>query len=252
MRFTFGVATHIVKTTLLSVLLLLMALAVARAQAPKISDAPKAIQELSASIQGKRSDEVRAAIIERLGQPQRDIGSGYRIEQWDTSDGVLTFHPATGPTFADPKTKTHFRLLRTSNPAAANILESYEMTTLPVPANHGTRFWLGNVKFGPNSTYQFTDSGQHPKQRAAQAENFFMLHPTGTVEVRYVAPITADTLLESVAEDATIAHLVFTSADHKHQATFAITSSERARRLVFGADKPLSFYMDSGWRSFWR
>lgn len=119
------------KTTLLSVLLLLMALVVAKAQAPKISDAPEAIQELSASIQGKRSDEVRAAIIERLGPPQRNIGSGFRIEQWDTSGGVLTLHPATGPTFSETKTKTLFRLLRTSNPAAANILDSYEMMTLP-------------------------------------------------------------------------------------------------------------------------
>ena len=247
-----GVATRTVKTSLLAVLLLLMALPVTRAQAPDISNAPKAMQELSASIQGKRSDEVRAAIIERLGPAQRNVGSGYRIEQWDTADGVLTFHPATGPTFSDPKTKTCFRLLRTSNPAAANILQSYEMMTLPDPANHGTQCWLGNIKFGRNATYQFTDSGQFPKQRAAQTENFFMLHPNGTVEVRYVAPITPVTLLESVAEGATIAHLVFGSADHKHQATFSITSSERARNLVFGSDKPLTFYMDTSWRSFWR
>lgn len=240
------------KTALLAIVLLRIALPVARAQAPDISNAPKAIQELSASIQGKRPDEVRAAIIERLGPAQRDVGSGYRIEQWDTADGVLTFHPATGPTFADPKTKAYFRLLRTSNPAAANILQSYEMMTLPDPTNHGTKCWLGNVKFRPNATYQFTHSGQFPEQRAAQTENFFMLHPTGTVEVRYVAPITSATLLESVAEGTTIAHLVFSSADHKHQATFSITSSERARRLVFGSDKPLTFYMDTSWKSFWR
>jgi hypothetical protein len=123
------------KPALVSVLLPFMALSVTRAQAPKLSDAPKPIRELSASIQGKRPDDVRTAIIERLGPPQRDIGSGYRIEQWDTSGGVLTFHPVTGPTFSDPKTKTYFRLIRTSNPAAGNLLDSYEMTTLPDPAN---------------------------------------------------------------------------------------------------------------------
>lgn len=79
-----------------------------------------------------------------------------------------------------------------------------------------------------------------------------MLHPAGTVEVRYVHPVAAETLLESVVEGTTIAHLVFTSKDSKHHATFSITSSERSRRLVFGADKPISFYMDSGWRNFWR
>jgi hypothetical protein len=226
-----------------------------RAQAPNIAEAPKAIRELSASIQGKSSDEVRAAIIERFGTAQRDIGSGYRIEQWDTSDGVLTFHPTMGPIFRNPKTEKYFRLLRTTNLAASNILRSYEMTTLPDPTNHGTRFWLGNVKFGTNATYQFTDSGQNLKQRAAQTENFFMLHPAGTVEVRYLAPTTPDTLLESVAEGTTIAHLVFSSSDHKHKATFSITCSEQARHLVFRADKadkPLSFYMDTSWKNFWR
>jgi hypothetical protein len=240
------------KTPLFVVLLLLSALSVTKAQAPDISKAPKAIQELAASIQGKSSDEVRTVIIERFGPAQRDVGSGVRIEQWDIAGGVLTFHPGTGPFFSDAKTRTYIRLLRTNNPAGANILASYEMTTLPDPANHGTRFWLGNLKFGPNATYRFTDSGQHPKQRAAQTDNFFLLHPAGTVEVRYVAPITPDTLLESVAEGATVAHLVFNSSDHKHQAAFSITSSERERRLVFGADKPLPFCMDTSWKNFWR
>jgi hypothetical protein len=240
------------KTVLLAGLLLFLAPPVLRAQTPNISEAPKVIQELAASIQGKRSDGVRAAIIERLGSAQREIGSGYRIEEWDVPEGVLTFHPATGPTFLDLKTKKYFRLPRTSNPAASNILKSYEMFTLPDPTNHGNQFWLGNLKFESNSTYRFIDSGQNLNQRAAQAENFFMLHPAGTVEVRYVAPITRDTVLESVGEGATIARLVFRSADHKHTATFSITSSERARRLVFAADKPLSFYMDTSWKNFWR
>ncbi len=139
-----------------------------------------------------------------------------------------------------------FTFLRTSNPAAAYILQSDEMITLPEPADHGTQYWLGNIKFARDSTYQFVDSGQFPKQRAAQTENFFILHPTGTVEVRYVAPITPDSLLESVAEGATIAHLVFTAVDLRRQATFSIASSERARNLVFTSDKLLTLYMDTG------
>jgi len=244
-----GVATLTVKTAILAFILALAAQLTSRAQAPDISDAPKAIQTLSASIQGKSSAEVRTAIIERLGPAQRDIGSGLRIEQWDTSDGVLTFNPSSGPIFSDPKAKKVFRLLRTANPVRACLLKSYEMTTLP---SNGTRVWLGNVEFTEDMTYRFTDSGQHPNQRGAQTENFFLLHPTGKVEARYIPPITPDTLLESLAEGTTVAHLTFTSADAKHQATFSITSSERSRRLDFSADKPLSFLMDTSWRSFWK
>jgi hypothetical protein len=221
-----------------------------RASPADITDAPKPIQELASKIQGKSPAEIRAVIIGSSGPPQRNVGSGLRIEQWDRSDGVLTFHPWTGPTFFDKKAQKFFRLLQTHNPAGSNILDGYEMMTLPDP--NGSCLWLGNVKFGPKSAYKFVDSRQFRDQRAAQTGNFFMLHPSGSVEVRYVAPVTRGTLLESVAEGATVAQLVFTSADHKHQATFSITSSERERRLVFGADKPLSFQMDTSWKNFWR
>ena len=208
------------------------------------------MQELSASLQGKQSAEVRTTIIERLGPAHRNIGSGFRIEQWDTPDGVLTFHPATGPSFNDHKSKRLFRLLRTTNSVRSNLLESYEMFTLPDPANHGTSFWLGNLKFGAEGTYRFIDSGQHRDHRSAQTENFFMLHPAGRVEIHYSPPVTADALLETLADGTTVAELAFTSADSKHRATFLITASESDRRLRFNAKKPISFYMDTSWRSF--
>jgi hypothetical protein len=144
---------------------------------PDISEAPKAIQELSAAIQGKNPIDVRAAIIDQIGAPQRDIGSGLIIEQWDISNGVLTFHPVTGPTFFDPKTKKSFWLLRTTNPVRVNLLQSYEMSTQPDLSNHGTCYWLGNVKVRSDMTYQFEDSGQHRDQRGAQTENFFHASP---------------------------------------------------------------------------
>ena len=223
-----------------------------RSQSPLMSDAPKAVRELSAAIQGKSPHEVRTVISKRFGPPQRDIGSGLQIEQWDISGGVLTFHPITGPTFFDPKAQRSFRLLQTTNPVHANLLQSYEMATLPDSANNGTRYWLGNLEFGPEMSYAFQDSGQHRNQRSAQAENYFMLHPTGKVAVHYVAPISSHTLLETVPEGATISHLIFTSADGKSQATFSITSSERSRRLEFRGDKPLPFAMDTSWKSLWK
>ncbi len=221
-------------------------------QAPDLSDAPDVVQKIAAEIRGKSSDDARAAIIERFGRAQRNVGSGIRIEQWDLPEGVLTFHPGTGPTFADRKTKKNFHLIQTKNTAGSNILSSYEMTTVPNPKNFGNTFWIGNLKFGPGAEYHFTDSGQNAGARGTQGQKFFLLHPAGTVEVRYVAPVTADTLLESLAEGATVAHLVFTSADKMDHATFSITSSERSRRLAFGAEKPLPFVMATGWKNFWR
>jgi len=248
------------KTTLLVALTILAASLVSRAQAPDISGAPKAIQELSAAIQGKSLDVVRAAIIERFDPPQRDVGSGFHIEQWDISNGVLTFHPLTGPSFFDLKTKKIFRLVRTTTPVHAsllpdNIMQSYEMTTIPDPASHDERespLWLGDLKFSADMTYQFVDSGQFLNQRGAQTNNFFMRHPTGKVAVRYVAPISPDTLLETVREGATVAYLTFTSADGKGQATFSIVSSEQARWLEFRGDKPLSFRMGMAWKNIWQ
>ena len=224
------------RTAFLAIVLALAAQANSRAQAPDVSAAPKAVQDLAAEIRGKSPDETRAAIIARLGPAKRNVGSGFRIEQWDLPGGVLTFHPRTGPTFAERKTGKNFHLVRTKNPAGTNILAGYEMTTVPDPKNHGNCFWIGNLSFGPGPAYRFVDSGQNTSFRDAQGQNFFMLHPAGTVEIRYVAPTTADTLLESLAEGATVAHLIFTSADKKDHATFSITSSERSRRLVFGAE----------------
>src|SRR6185503_10499349 len=113
----------------------------------------------------------------------------------------------------------------------------FEMTTASDPKNHGNRFWIGNVSFGSNSTYRYEKQGEFEfaDKRVSQASNFFVLHPTGTVEVRYVAPITADSLLESLPEGATVANLVFTPADRGQPATFSIKSSEQNRRLVFSS-----------------
>jgi hypothetical protein len=240
------------KPALVASLLLCLALPAIKAQPANVSELPQAIQELAARIQGKSPAEVHAAIIKRFGAAQRNVGSGIRIELWHLPEGELTFHPGVGPTFSNSTTKQRFWLLRTTNPVASNVLQSYEMLTLADPANHGSQFWLGNLEFGSNSTYRFIDSGQNLDHRAAQTENFFLRHPSGIVEVRYVGSNTPDTELESVAEGTTVAHLVFTSSDHKHTATFFITSSERERRLVFGADEPLSFHMATGWQSYWR
>jgi len=241
-----------VKSKLLIVLAAVPGLFQSSGQSPGVSDAPKGIQELSALIQAKPPAEVRSAIVAHFGPPQRDIGSGMRIEQWDTSDGVLTFNPAHGPTFLDRKADKLFHLLKTTNPVRTNLLQSYEMTTLPEPGSGGSMYWLGDLEFGPDMTYRFADSGQSHDHRGGQGANFFMRHPVGRVAVRYVAPISPETLLEAVPDGATIAHLTFTAGDGKNQATFSIATSERSRRLEFRGANPLTFAMSTFWNSYWK
>jgi hypothetical protein len=79
-----------------------------------------------------------------------------------------------------------------------------------------------------------------------------MEHRNGRVAVRYMKPVTADTLLESVGERAAIAQLVFTSADGKARTTYSIASSEQSRSLSFVGDNRISFVMDKGWENFWK
>jgi hypothetical protein len=78
------------------VLLALAPWHIAHSQAPWIAEAPEPIQKLAADLKGKPAKEVRQEIIKQFGPAQRDIGSGFQIEQWDLYDGVLTFTSADG------------------------------------------------------------------------------------------------------------------------------------------------------------
>jgi hypothetical protein len=218
-------------------------------QAEDLLDTPKVVKEIAVQLQNKNMDGIKAVIMDKLGPPKRNLGSGIQIDQWDVPDGVLTFHPLRGPTFVNSKTKKTIYLLRTSNSAGENLLQSYEMTTLPVPP-YGNNSWLGNLSFGADRTYQFTASGLNTNPRNGQAGNFFMRYPTGKVTVQYISPNTAETLLESLAESAVIANLAFTAKDGAHKETFSIKSSEQSRRLDFYSEKPLSFVMYTSWKHF--
>ena len=239
------------KPTLTAVLLLLAAPILA-ATTEGVSCAPEAVEGLGASIQGKAPAEVRGEIIKRFGTNQRNIGSGVRIEAWQLPEGDLIFHPLDGPTFTDAKTKRKCWLIRTNNPAGANIWQSYEMFTLADASNHGNQYWLGALDLRPDGTYRFTDSDLFSDQRADQAENFFILNPRGKVQVLYEKSTTAETPLESLEEGVAVARLMFTSSKNNETATFSIASSEQDRRLTFAADNPLSFAMATGWQSYWR
>lgn len=174
-----------------------------------------------------------------------------RIEQWDIAGGALTFHPYRGPTFSDPKTKKTLYLLPTANPVQVNLLQTYDMTTLPDPTNHRTRFWIGTLKIGTDQTYQFVESFQHIHEPRLHTETFFLRHPMGKVAIRYANSISSGTLLETMPEGATLAHLTFTAREGTEEATFSIISFEQQRSLEFASEQPLNFTMSGGWRNFW-
>ncbi|MCC7433480.1 MAG: HEAT repeat domain-containing protein [Methanoregulaceae archaeon] len=217
-----------------------------------LSEAPKEIRELAAALQGKRREEVRDVIVQRLGPPHRHIGSGFRIEQWDLPSGVLTFHPMVGPTFTTSKTKTTFWLMRTMNPVRPSLLGSYEMTTLSDSKNHELQYWIGNVDVTGDLTYRFRDSGQCLDHRQGQAANFFMQHPSGNVMIEYNSPaVTEGTLLESIAKPTVIARMKFRSADEDHHLALLVKTDRSSRTFSFESEKPLCFVLEKQWKSYW-
>jgi hypothetical protein len=106
---------------------------------------PTVVAQLRDEIQEMGPEEVYTAIVTPFGKETRNIGSGLSILQWDLKEGSFIFHPLRGPTYC-PKTGGVIWLLRTKNLARPNVLQNYEMTTLPDTGNHGTQYWIGNIK----------------------------------------------------------------------------------------------------------
>jgi hypothetical protein len=208
------------------------------------------IEVLTEEIQGKNPREVRDLITRRLGPPDRDIGSGFQIEQWDVDGGVLTFHPFAGPTFTREGQVT--RLMRTTNPIESCLFGRYEMTTAPDPNNHGTRYWLGNLTLSAKGRYHYEDSGQNLSQRAGQKDNFFLRHSKGSAQIEYAAGLTPRKLLEDVPDGSRVATVTFLAEDGRKSAVFGIITRRGPMDLEFEGPGPLPFRMHTGWKNYWR
>jgi hypothetical protein len=211
---------------------------------------PPQVQKVKGLLQGKSRDEIRELLINNFGPVQRYGGRGIRIDIWEVARGELAFNPVVGPTFT-PKGKHRIWLLTTHNILRTNLLGEYEMVTLPADASGSGRCWLGNLVIEPNLSYSYKDSGQFPEKSSQQTNNFFYIHPAGTVEVQYAPGVSDKTLLEALPGESVVAWLLFHSGNGKARQSFAITSIEPSRRLVFGASAPLSFGMDKSWVNFW-
>jgi len=207
---------------------------------------PAAVAQFRDKIAAMNATQVLAEAVAEFGRPARDAGSGLRIPQWDVAGGTLTVHPGNGPTFRTAAGRIAW-LMPTSNPAGENVLQDFEMTTLPDPANHNTTFWIGNVHLTKDGTYHFTDSGSNLSQRGDQSGNFFIQHPDGRVEIVWPAQIDGNSRLEDLG-DRQIARMHFVAGDGKNDFECAVTSSTQHRRLSISA---ASFEMERGWLHWW-
>lgn len=221
-------------------------LVVAFASAQYVPNAP-VVNALIPELQGKSREEVRIAIIHRVGWPAREVGSGLQIEQWDVDGGVLTFHPVEGPNFQRYGQRTW--LIHTNNPVALNLFGKYEMYTTP-EGGYRMRYWLGNLSLSGDA-YTYTDNRQNLEHPEQQKTNFFMHHTSGSVEVRYPQGVTPKTRLEDMPDDSTVAILTFISPDRQFRKTYRIVTNRTSMSLAFGG-KDMSFEMTKSWENFWR
>ncbi|MEM8671990.1 MAG: hypothetical protein AAGG48_31015 [Planctomycetota bacterium] len=208
---------------------------------------PNDIAKFSVTLQGKSPEQIRDMIEKEYGPPDRNVGSGLVIEQWDVDGGTLTFHPLVGPSFDNGQTVV--RLMETTNLLKHCLFGSYEMHTLPDAEIHGNQFWIGNVSM-TGSKYEFSDSESNLRQRIGQESNYFIKHPVGTVKVSYAENITAETKLEELDNQHVVATLEFSSADGTSHGEFEIVADTKNMRLSFQSEA-IPFRMEKGWVSYW-
>ena len=207
---------------------------------------PPAVAKFRDTVTKMEAKEALAEGVREFGEPSRDVGSGLSIPEWNLDGGVLEVHPLVGPTFRFDD-GTIVWLIPTRNPAEENVLQDFEMTTPANPANHGTRFWIGDVRITKNRLYHYTDSGMNRHDRGDQSGNSFLNHPDGRIEVIWTKGIDANSCLESLGERQ-IANLRFVANDGKTAFEAGVVSSDQIRRLsILGP----TFEMDRGWVHYW-
>jgi len=198
---------------------------------------------LAEEIQGKKEDEVSAAIVKRFGPATRNVGSGIISPQWDVESGVLSYRLGL-VSFRAKGSKVVWLTATINKALLALTADTFEMTTVPEPQ---MKYWLGNLRLKPDASYEFVDSGQSLDHRAGQKQNFFMTHPRGRFETHFAPGCTGDTVLENLTDGAFLCSLTFLSTNGGPQITYAIIVYPSERRLAFsGKRQPPVFFMDKG------
>jgi hypothetical protein len=206
------------------------------------------LDALKVEIQGKQPDEVRALIGRRFGPPTHTFGSGFLIEAWDVNGGLLVFHPADGPSFQNGGKRVW--LMRTNNPAGLCLYGKYEMATKPESPS-GTIYPIGYLYVAWDSSYKFRVERATSEPWKGPANDFFLLHPAGRVEVKYAFGVTAETRLEDLPDGSLVATVTFAAASGRSSKDYRIIANRTDRMLRF-ADDATPFKMEKGWLNYWR
>ncbi len=208
----------------------------------------RALEMLASDIQKKAPNMVREVIIEKYGQADRDVGSGFSIEQWDINGGVLTFHPATGVYFK--KNGVIHSLIDTINYAKEALFGCYEMSSLPDHNSHGSSYWLGNLELSGGS-YSFKRSRLSYDKELPITENYFFSYPKGMVRIDFASELIKKSKLESIKDGETIATITFYSEDRAANIKYNIVTRKLPKMLFFSREKEVPFKMDKAWGNYW-
>ena len=227
---------------------LLVATGLAHAQVPPLATAPLQIQQVSKDMAGKDHKEIRELLLARFGEPASRSGSGIQYHHWLVSGGELTHGaPFDSVTFTDQSSRV-YHLPPTRSPVGKGIFSSLEMTGLP--DHRGSTQWVGNLYFAKESRYRFVDAADGMPSDPAEdpSINFFVAHPNGAVEMRYVPPITAETLFESLAPGTVVAFYRFTS-DSGDELRLSMKVGTYQFDTEFVSKDGLPFQLEGNWEA---
>jgi hypothetical protein len=222
--------------------------------APVEIDLPRAIADLKSQIKGKAPREVASIIVQRFGPPNRDVGSGLTILDWDVVGGDLRLTVQGGPPIFRISDGKKLWLVETENPAGDNIVSEFEMSTLPDPKNHGSRSWLGDLTLRANRKYEYT----RPEYDSVP-NNFFSDNPRGTYTATYSTGVSSITLLENIPDNSPFATIHFSgemtpgTAGPVTSTDLQLCSSSQNHWLHFipSGNIPLSYTLECAWHNCW-
>ncbi|MBV9463621.1 MAG: hypothetical protein JO317_05275 [Verrucomicrobiae bacterium] len=181
-----------------------------------------------------------------MGKPDRDIGSGLEIDQWDFHGGILTFHPTSGPNFRTSHGEV-FWLMNSKNSVGANLYAQYEMDK--VPNRQGLSAWIGTVTISSTGEYEYRDNELGSLQHVAGG--FFEAHPRGKVQVRYSSGIKPTTLLEDLQDQAVVAEITFLPTDKTRERLFKVVNQTSTRSIDLQSVEARTFLLWKGWNHSW-
>lgn len=193
--------------------------------------APPSVRSLAASLPGKPWWLMRAGFMLRFGTPDRDVGSGVYIEEWDLPEGTLRLHSGFGPTFTAKSTGQTMSLLHTANPVGVCLQASFSLRFGP------REHYGGTIELRPDSTY--IHDGKFFALSGVPRPGFSLLdHPVGKFRLHLGGRVTAETLLETLPDGTVIAHIEFQPEDGSPETAGRIVADHLLRGLRLESVKP--------------